>query len=77
MVKKKKKPYLQVVLLGIISVASYGGVFMYQEEVTEFTTRGAFYAALPLIAAFYFSFVHGAFSSGVLSVFGIEAKKKK
>lgn len=75
--KKKKKPYLQVVLLGIMSIASYGAVFMYQDQVTEISTRGAIYAALPIAAAFYFSFVHGAFSSSVLSTLGIEAKKKK
>jgi uncharacterized membrane protein (DUF485 family) len=75
--RKKKKPYIQVVLLGIISVASYSAVFMHQEAVTEFTTRGALYAALPIAAAFYFSFVHGSFASSVLSALGIEAKKKK
>jgi hypothetical protein len=73
---RKKKPYLLTALLGIISLGSYFMVFSNQEPITEYTTRGALYAALPIAAAFYFSFVHGAFSSNVLSIFGIEAKKK-
>lgn len=75
--KKRKKSYVQGVLLGIISVVSYFAVFMHQESVTELTTRGAYYAALPIAAAFYFSFIHGAFASSVLGILGIEAKRKK
>jgi nicotinamide riboside transporter PnuC len=75
--KKKKKPYLLAIFFGIISVASYIAVFSSQKTVTEYTTRGALYAALPVAAALYFSFIHGTFASAVLSVLGIEAKKKK
>jgi succinate dehydrogenase hydrophobic anchor subunit len=77
MAKKKKKPYLQVVILGILSIASYIAVFTNQEIITDFSTRGAIYAALPILAVFYFSFIHGTFASNVLSILGIEAKKKK
>ena len=74
--ERKKKPYLLTAILGIISTVSYFMVFSNQEPITEVTTRGAVYAALPIAAAFYFSFVHGAFASNVLSILGIEAKKK-
>jgi hypothetical protein len=74
---KKKKPYLHALMFGILSIGSYIAVFTNQEIITNITTKGAIYAALPIIAAFYFSFIHGAFASSVLSVLGIEAKKKK
>lgn len=74
---KKKKSYLKVIVLGAISIASYIAVFTNQEKITELTTEGGWLAALPILAAFYFSFVHGAFASDLLGVLGIEAAKKK
>lgn len=72
-----KKPYLNAVILGIISIFSYMVLFSRQEIVTSITTKGGGYAALPILAAFYFSFIHGAFASNILSILGIEAAKKK
>lgn len=74
---KKKKHYLKALILGIISIVSYIALFSRQETVTSITTKGGVYAALPIIAAFYFSFIHGAFASNILSMLGIEASKKK
>lgn len=75
--RKKKKPYVTALLTGIISVGSYITVFTNQEMATDLSTRSGYFVALPIIAVFYFSFIHGAFASSILSVFGIEAKKKK
>jgi hypothetical protein len=61
----------------MLSIVSYLVLFSHQEIVTDFTTRGALFAAMPIAAALYFSFIHGAFASIVLSVLGLEAKKKK
>ncbi len=75
--KQKKKLYLSAAVLGIISISSYIALFSNQETVTSLTTKGGLYAAIPIIAAFYFSFIHAAFASNILSMLGIEAKKKK
>ncbi len=74
---KKKKPYIQAAIFGIISIASYIYLFKNVGLVMEEFTRGGIYAALPIISVFYFSFLHGAFASNTLDVLGIEAKKKK
>jgi uncharacterized integral membrane protein len=77
MQEKKKKPYLTALIMGIISIVSYVLIFKNQETVTDLTTKSGYFVALPIVAAFYFSFIHGAFASSMLSVLGIEAKKKK
>lgn len=70
----KKKPYTSVALLGALSLASYYLLLTNQSLVTEYFIKGGIYAALPILTALYFSFVHGAFASGMLSILGISAK---
>lgn len=72
---KREKPLLQTVVYGTLSLASYIALFMNQELVTDFFTKGGTYAVLPIATAFYFSFLHGAFASNLISVLGLEAKK--
>ncbi len=74
---QKKKPYLKAIILGIISIFSYVALFSNQEIVTNISTKGGVYSALPILAVFYFSLIHGAFASNILSMLGIEAAKKK
>jgi hypothetical protein len=75
--EKKKKPIVKMVFFGIISITAYTIVFTNQGLITEYFTRGGWYAILPIITVFFFSFTHGPFANYVLSVLGIEAKKKK
>jgi hypothetical protein len=75
--EKKKKPIVKMLFFGIISISAYTTVFTHQGLITEYFTRGGWYAILPIITAFFFSFTHGSFANYVLSVLGIEAKKKK
>jgi len=64
-----------MVLFGALSVASYFLLFSNEQLVTQTYTLGGWYAAFPVLTAFFFSFVHGAFASNLLSVLGLEAKK--
>ncbi len=73
----KKKPYLQTVLFGILSLASYIALFAHEEWVTDTFTRGGYYVVYPMVTAFWFSFIHGAFGSNLLSTLGLEAKVAK
>lgn len=75
--KSKKKPIGKMIITGIISLTAYGFLFTHQELVTKYFTKGGYYAALPIITVFFFSFVHGPFANYVLSALGIEPKKKK
>ncbi len=74
---KRKKPYMAAAVFGVLSIASYIVVFTNQSIVTEYTTRGGIYAALPIAAAFYFSLLHGAFAGSVLRVLGIRSNGKR
>lgn len=73
----KKKPYIKAVIFGVASIASYYVLFSNRTLVMDYFTRGGSYAALPIVTAFFFSFVHGAFASNVLDVLGIQAAQKK
>ncbi len=72
----KKKPYLKTLLFGAISLASYIYLFTNEGLVTDTYTKGGYYAAFPILTAFWFSFMHGAFGSNMISLTGLEAKKK-
>jgi hypothetical protein len=73
--RKKKKPYVRMIIFGIISLSSYVALFSNERVVTEIFTKGGYYAAFPILTALWFSFMHGAFASNLLSVLGLEAKK--
>lgn len=71
----KKKPYLQALALGGLSLASYYFLFTHVNQVMEYFIKGGVYAALPILTALYFSIVHGSFASTVLSILGLQAAK--
>ncbi len=71
----KKKPYFKALLLGALSAASYALLFTHVNQVMEYFVKGGWYAALPILTALYFSFVHGSFASTLLSIAGLQAAK--
>lgn len=73
--KPKRKPYLGMILFGIVSISAYFVLFNNEKWVTDTYTMGGWHAVFPVGTAFFFSFIHGAFASNTLSVLGIEAKK--
>ncbi len=70
------KLMVRTIGLGLASVALYAAVFTNSATVMKYFTKGGIFAALPIITVFAFSFVHGAFTSNLWSVLGIEATKK-
>ncbi|MEW6594442.1 MAG: hypothetical protein AB1413_06165 [Thermodesulfobacteriota bacterium] len=70
------KPYAKAFVLGAISVSAYVMLFTNEAWVMETFTRGGIYTLFPVLAAFFFSFVHGPFGSDLLSCLGLEARKK-
>lgn len=72
---KPKKPVGKMMLFGAMSVSAYVFLFANESLVTETYTLGGVNAVFPVATAFFFSFVHGAFASNLLSVLGLEAKK--
>jgi hypothetical protein len=72
MTKRKRKPYATALITGAISITSYVFLLTNLSLITDYFTRGGYYAALPIVTAFYFSFVHGAFASSIISIIGLE-----
>jgi hypothetical protein len=75
--KSKKKPVGKFLIYGLLSFILYYLLIAKQDIITEYFTRGGFYAFLPLAAAFVFSFVHGNTTDLFWKVLGVEAKKRR
>ncbi|HCC54192.1 MAG TPA: hypothetical protein DEQ20_04590 [Desulfobulbaceae bacterium] len=71
----KRKPYLATIIFGTISLFAYILLFTNEKLVTDIFTMGGWRWMYPVGAAFFFSFIHGAFASNLLSALGLEAKK--
>jgi hypothetical protein len=67
------KLYGTTLLLGAVSISSYILLYTHQGWVTRNFTRGGVYAVLPIATAFYFSIVHGTFTSHLLHALGFRA----
>ena len=72
----KNRPYLKMIIFGILSIGSYVFLFENIQIAMEYFTRGGKYAALIIVTAFFFSFIHGAFASNTLDVLGLQPKAK-
>ena len=75
MPRKKRNGAGRMLLFGLFSITLYAAVFSHGTAVAHFFARGAWYAILPILTVFLFSFVHGAFASHVWTFLGIEARK--
>mgnify|MGYP001209346714 CR=1 FL=1 len=73
----KKKPYGKMIVMGLISLALYTLLLTKQDVVNSTFAKGGWYAFLPIITAFVFSFIHGSFTGDFWTVLGIEAARKK
>lgn len=71
----KSKPYLKTAFFGAISISAYILLFKNEQLVTDIFTMGGWRWVYPVGAAFFFSFIHGAFASNLLGSLGLEAKK--
>ena len=74
---RRKKLISKTIVLGGLSLAMYGVFFMNSALLMSYFTRGFYYAALPILTVFAFSFVHGSFASNVWTLLGIEASQKR
>lgn len=70
----RKGILFKTVITGIMAVSLYTVFFMNAELVMTWFTKGGIYAALPILTAFLFSFVHGAFTGNIWELLGVNAK---
>lgn len=73
----RKKPVGAMVVMGIISIALYATLLLKQDLINENFAKGGWFALLPIITAFVFSYFHGGFTGHFWTVLGVEAARKK
>jgi hypothetical protein len=74
---ERSKPYPRVIVTGIASGSLYLLLYLYEPEILDaFTRSDGWYPALPVLAAFTFSFAHGAFTATFWEVLGVKGRKK-
>ena len=73
----RRKPYPQLIASGIVSAALYLLLYLYEREIlAAFTRTDGWYPALPVVAAFVFSFAHGVFTACFWEVLGVKGRRK-
>ncbi len=74
----KRNLYVKLSITGAISAGLYFLLYSYEKEIMEtFTRTDGLYPALPVLAAFLFSFAHGAFTGYFWEVLGVTARQRK
>jgi len=70
--------YLKLLATGLVSAGLYVLLYLYEREImASFTRTDGWYPALPVLAAFLFSFVHGAFTGYFWEALGVTARRGK
>jgi hypothetical protein len=68
---------LKLGVSGVISASLYLLLYFYEREILEsFTRTDGLYPALPVIAAFVFSFAHGAFTAYFWEALGVTPRRR-
>jgi len=75
----KNKPIvlIQTLALGIFSVTLYFLLYYFNDLILEFSKQGGWYFIVPIVIAFIFSIVHGAFTGYFWELLGVKAKAVK
>lgn len=67
-----------MIATGMASATLYALVYLYEAEILQtFTRTDGWYWMLPVVAAFVFSFVHGAFTGYFWEVLGVRPRQGK
>ena len=71
----KKRHLKNCFVFGALTAGVYAAVFLNQDLVMTYFTKGGIYALLPVAVVFAISYVHGNFTSSFWSALGIEGSK--
>lgn len=74
--RTRKRNVARTVIFGAGAVALYAAVFTHADAFAALSSKGGFYAVVPVITVFLFSYIHGSFTGAFWSALGIEASKK-
>jgi hypothetical protein len=68
---------IQMILLGLFSATLYFLLYYFEGPILEWSTQGGWYFMVPVVMAFVFSIVHGAFTGRFWDLLGVKAKSLK
>ncbi len=70
------KPIAAMIITGLLSAVLYALIYLYEADILRtFTRSDELYWLLPVITAFVFSFVHGAFTGYFWEVLGVRPRR--
>ncbi|OGI39812.1 MAG: hypothetical protein A2140_00575 [Candidatus Muproteobacteria bacterium RBG_16_62_13] len=69
------KQLAKMFIYGGGALVLYFLLYLFEDSILEFTSRGGWYFAGPVAIAFVISYVHGNFTSQFWDMLGIKAKK--
>lgn len=72
-----QKPIASVLFYGGLSLTLYALIYLYEQEIMYWTTKGGWYFIISAILAFLFSFIHGGFTRYFWEALGVRARNPK
>jgi len=75
--KNKSVVLIQTLLFGTYSVFFYFLLYHFNDQILDASKQGGWYFIVPILIAFSFSVVHGAFTGYFWELLGIKAKAVK
>jgi hypothetical protein len=69
-----QKPIGRVLVYGGLSLTLYALIYLYEQEIMHWTTRGGWYFIIPVMLAFLFSFFHGGLTRYFWEAVGVRAR---
>lgn len=73
----KSTALIQTVSLGILSIMLYFLLYYFSDPILFWSKQGGWFSLVPVIIAFLFSLVHGAFTGHFWDLLGVKAKSIK
>ena len=70
-------PIGRLLLYGGVSLSLYALIYLYEQEIMHWSTKGGWYFIIPVMLAFLFSFLHGGLTRYFWEVMGVRARNRE
>ena len=70
-------PTVRLLLYGGLSLSLYALIYLYEQEIMHWSTKGGWYFIIPVMLAFLFSFFHGGLTRYFWQALGVRARNRE
>jgi hypothetical protein len=70
-------PTVRLLLYGGLSLSLYALIYLYEQEIMHWSTKGGWYFIIPVMLAFLFSFFHGGLARYFWEALGVRARNRE